>query len=245
MKDKQEPITSISEFPGNDRILNFIQSHDQNRNEDLSILDFGCGRGKAVIWLRKQGYKAKGVDISSDYIAHGQKYLRETGGEPSCLVSLEDPGSLPFESGKFDLIFSNQVFEHVKDPDTILPELARVSKHGGNHFHLLPAREQFFEPHLLMPIVHWLPKNPVRKPFIAICTLMGLEPNWDQSDSMGEKISAYYKYGITDVFYRSRTFYRKLFTNFFESVSISPIRNYSKKSLFGLFPAFYSIKATK
>jgi ubiquinone/menaquinone biosynthesis C-methylase UbiE len=57
----------------------------------------------------------------------------------SCHLRLKaDAGALPFDDRSFDLVTSNMVFEHVKDPRAILAEIRRVLRSGGRLLVLTP-----------------------------------------------------------------------------------------------------------
>jgi 2-polyprenyl-3-methyl-5-hydroxy-6-metoxy-1,4-benzoquinol methylase len=69
------------------------------------ILDWGCGRGKLVLWLREQGYDAVGVDIDPRPFANG-KELFDTKG-PSidqCLHPVDEAARAPFRDSSFHFI---------------------------------------------------------------------------------------------------------------------------------------------
>jgi ubiquinone/menaquinone biosynthesis C-methylase UbiE len=48
--------------------------------------------------------------------------------------------AIPWPDATFDLIVSEQLFEHVDDLDRAVAELARVTKPGGWGLHLIPVR---------------------------------------------------------------------------------------------------------
>ena len=72
-----------------------------------------------------------------------------------------DGRELPFESGEFDLGFSNAVVEHVaggrEGQRQFVHELCRVARRV---FVTTPNRRFPLEVHTLLPFVHWLPKSP-------------------------------------------------------------------------------------
>jgi len=72
------------------------------------ILDIGCGRNKlsGAIGLDQIAYE--GVDI---------------------VTNLERP--LPIPNSSFDLVFANQVLEHVRDLTPLLMDIHRILKPGG------------------------------------------------------------------------------------------------------------------
>ena len=64
----------FSEYTPSQRILRYIESYRRDRNleaKEMNILDWGCGRGRTVLWLREQGYNAYGVDIDIEPIRNG------------------------------------------------------------------------------------------------------------------------------------------------------------------------------
>jgi ubiquinone/menaquinone biosynthesis C-methylase UbiE len=50
---------------------------------------------------------------------------------PNATVKHCDAAHLPFTDDKFDFVILNNMIYHVKDPDAVLLELARVLCHGG------------------------------------------------------------------------------------------------------------------
>jgi SAM-dependent methyltransferase len=114
------------------------------------ILDLGCGAGKLVQAARERGYDAYGCglglrdahnDADADLIARG--ILRDID---------RDPYHLPFDDGTFDVVISDQVFEHVMDYPTTLRETQRVMKPGGAFLHVFPPRYMPIEPHARVPL---------------------------------------------------------------------------------------------
>lgn len=64
---------------------------------------------------------------------------------------------LPFADGEFDCVFCNSVIEHVA-PGLRREAFAReIQRVGRGYFVQSPDRCFPFEPHLLLPFVHWLP----------------------------------------------------------------------------------------
>jgi len=70
-----------------------------------------------------------------------------------------DGRMLPFEDGAFDIVFSNSVIEHVgtyADQRRFAEEVARV---GRQYWVQTPNRDFPIELHLMLPLVHYLPKS--------------------------------------------------------------------------------------
>jgi ubiquinone/menaquinone biosynthesis C-methylase UbiE len=48
-----------------------------------------------------------------------------------------------FEDNKFDLIYANNVLEHIENPDSFLKEVGRVVKHGGIFIAKTPNKNHY------------------------------------------------------------------------------------------------------
>ncbi len=70
-----------------------------------------------------------------------------------------DGGHLPFATGAFDIVYSNSVIEHLGSWDSqqrFADECARV---GHSYYVQTPNRRFPIEPHLIAPVIHWLPRG--------------------------------------------------------------------------------------
>jgi ubiquinone/menaquinone biosynthesis C-methylase UbiE len=78
---------------------------------------------------------------------------------PGFLWVSADGSRLPFRDREFDVAFSNSVIEHVGSPERqamFAREVQRVAKH---YWVQTPNRGAPVEAHLLMPFVHWMPRE--------------------------------------------------------------------------------------
>lgn len=170
----------------------------------LRVLDWGCGRGTTVIKLLQMGIDAYGVDIDSEPINNGLPILNEFGfDDQNRLFQINLDCKTPFEDGFFHVILSDQVFEHVSNIEALISELSRLTCSKGNGLHFFPSKWCFIEPHLLIPIVHWLPKNILR--FWWIRLMIKKIPIWKELEdkSVNERAETYYKYILQKTYYRS------------------------------------------
>ncbi|MCG3206485.1 MAG: hypothetical protein FOGNACKC_00084 [Anaerolineae bacterium] len=173
--------------------------------EDLNVLDWGCGRGRSVAYLREQGYNAYGVDIDPDVIAKGRPFFEERGETAEQILTLFDgAGNTCFADKFFHVTFSEAVFEHVRNLTLVANELKRVTRSGGIGIHSFPAHRHFIEAHLHMPLVHWLPKNHLRRQLINLFLHLGFDPDWPEAKncSMQDKVTLYHQYSIDKTYYR-------------------------------------------
>jgi len=147
--------------------------------EQIKILDHGCGGGTSLLFLAALGYKnVWGVDI-----AQRSELLKKTNllvsmatedtGEMTNRVEVYDGSKLPFPDDSFDLIYSQQVLEHVRDDvfNSYYQEEARVLRKGGIAYHQVPHRLVPYESHTRTWFIHWLPW----KVALRIYGLLGLD----------------------------------------------------------------------
>jgi SAM-dependent methyltransferase len=173
---------------------------------EMNVLDWGSGRGDYVAWLRNAGYNAFGAEIRREAAERGKELLAAHGHDYACVIATISPdGRTELPADFFHFVFTHYVLEHVADIDAVTREIARVTAPGGCGFHVYPGKLRPIEPHLFMPFVHWLPKNPTRKWAIAAFLACGIEPRWGwlKAATFGRKAQAYYEFVVNETFYRS------------------------------------------
>jgi SAM-dependent methyltransferase len=84
------------------------------------LLDVGCGR-KPYKHLFKNSTEYVGLDIENEGHDHSSEDIDV----------YYDGKIFPFDDESFDAVLTNQVFEHVFDPDNFMKEIFRVLKPGG------------------------------------------------------------------------------------------------------------------
>ncbi len=111
------------------------------------IMDLGCGAGNLVMELIKDKYDAYGCGLAFkdgpnvDLLSSNQN------------IRIVDPVNyrLPFEDNMFDVVISDQVFEHVQKYESAIQEMHRVLKPNGVCVHFFPPRYKPIEPHVQVP----------------------------------------------------------------------------------------------
>lgn len=127
------------------------------------LLDFGCGTADVAALARDRGYDAYGVDTFLGVGASAENLAIATARIGSRAVAITPNEPMPFDSGFFDVVASNQVFEHVADLENVCHEIARVTRVGGILLALMPTSEVLWEDHLKMPWVHRAPAGSDRQ----------------------------------------------------------------------------------
>jgi SAM-dependent methyltransferase len=100
------------------------------------VLDAGAGEGRYRTFLNHTRYVAVDFGAGDETWDYGS------------LDSMADLHRLPFADAKFDGVVCTQVLEHVRYPDRVVLELARVLKPGGHLFLSVPQGwHQHQKPH--------------------------------------------------------------------------------------------------
>lgn len=92
-----------------------------------NVLEFGCGAGGALKVFQSKGCQLYGIEYSKKLIDHG----KSKGIENLQYGSLED-FIAKFSDVRFDLIFSNHVFEHINKPVDYLRNCISLLKDEGS-----------------------------------------------------------------------------------------------------------------
>ncbi|MEN8198308.1 MAG: class I SAM-dependent methyltransferase, partial [Pseudomonadota bacterium] len=122
--------------------------------------DHGCGSGATLLYLLARGYTGiHGVDVGGACAGWNTLLAAEYGIEqPRFFVY--DGKRLPLGDESIDLVFSQEVLEHVA-PDVIdsyYGEEARVLRPGGIAFHQVPHRLAPYDSHTGTWLLHYLPR---------------------------------------------------------------------------------------
>jgi len=89
-------------------------------------LDVGCGTGAFAYALAPLVGEVVGVDSSEEYLASAREHAPE-----GCRFVMGNAESLDFPYGDFDLVGCLRVLHHVRRPELVVSELARVARPGG------------------------------------------------------------------------------------------------------------------
>lgn len=94
--------------------------------QPIDILDVGCAQGTLALLLAERGHRVTAVDLRRDFLTYAQS--RHTQGEVRFMAANVLDDEIP---GSYDLVFANQIIEHLVYPDRLLERLKRKLKPGG------------------------------------------------------------------------------------------------------------------
>jgi len=100
-------------------------------NDNSIILDYGCGNGGRTIFYEKY-YSSNVIGIDIDETAINiATMMKETLYSGAKIKFLKSSGNIPLGNNSIDLIFMNDVMEHVNDPVKALKDCYDALKNGG------------------------------------------------------------------------------------------------------------------
>lgn len=87
------------------------------------VLDIGCGDGQVSRLAARLGADVIGIDPTWNCVS--------VAGERGTVVARAGAAQLPFADASFDAVVACLVFEHIRDVDDAIAEVARVLQPGG------------------------------------------------------------------------------------------------------------------
>lgn len=91
-----------------------------------TVLDVGCAQGTLALLLAEAGHQVTAVDIRPQFLEYARSRY-EKGDIRFVAANIFETGDI----GTFDLVFANQIIEHLVYPVRFLSELARFARPGG------------------------------------------------------------------------------------------------------------------
>ena len=100
---------------------------------DAFVLEVGCGSGGYALHLaEKVGCRLVGLDVNAHGVRNANQLALERGlASHARFEQCDASKNLPFDDNTFDAVFSNDVLCHLPGRRTVLAEMFRVLKPGG------------------------------------------------------------------------------------------------------------------
>lgn len=123
----------------------------------IKALEVGSGKGNEIVQLAKRGAACVGLDFSESAMTLMRKRLAREG--LTMPLVRGDARNLPFQSGSFDLVYSQGVLEHFAQPAEVLQEQYRVLREGAFIVVEVPNKWTLYTIYkkILMAANKWLP----------------------------------------------------------------------------------------
>lgn len=96
------------------------------------ILDIGCGLGgPAFEMARMHGASVVGIDLEAPLVERAKAASARLGLADRCSFRVVEPGRLPFEDARFDVVISSGAVTQTADAGALFAEARRVLRPGG------------------------------------------------------------------------------------------------------------------
>ena len=96
----------------------------------LDVLEIGCGTGRHTVRLARQGNRVAAIDLSPGMLAVARNKLASF----DVRLIERDIMAGPLELGRFDVVVTALVMEHIADIETFFDRVAESLKPGGRFF---------------------------------------------------------------------------------------------------------------
>ena len=137
-------MLTVQEQFGQIDIYVFDQILRGNIAAPMRVLDAGCGYGRNLVHLLREGCEVFAVDADADGVEHVRQLSASLGtGLPSANFQVGQLEALPFPDGFVDVAICNAVLHFARDERhfrAMLAELWRVLRPGGMLFCRLGSR---------------------------------------------------------------------------------------------------------
>jgi len=118
-------------------VVKFFEKRNVKR-----VLDLGCGTGRHLIYLAKQGFDVYGIDISKHGIEIANKWSKEENLKAHLKIG-DIYRKLPYENNFFDAIVSTKTVHHgkIENIRKLIKEMERILKPHGLIFITVTKRK--------------------------------------------------------------------------------------------------------
>lgn len=93
------------------------------------VLEIGAGTGQQALELQRRGFDVDAIEVTDSAYASARVFP----------VIDYDGAHIPFPNGSFDVVFSSNALEHVRNLAGLHAEICRVLKPDGIAIHVLPT----------------------------------------------------------------------------------------------------------
>jgi SAM-dependent methyltransferase len=154
-----------------DSLYRFIGPNNGAQNKDFHILEFGCGDGFQIPYLKKIGHL-----IASDiYVNSKIKLMGKDLEFYKCGII-----DTPFDNDYFSLIFSNHVIEHIENLEKAFAELKRIGRDNCLYTFSVPTNVWLL---LSIPAQYY---NKARKLIKSFCSLISRGERYPAEKIIGQ-----------------------------------------------------------
>ncbi|KAF1981303.1 S-adenosyl-L-methionine-dependent methyltransferase [Aulographum hederae CBS 113979] len=102
------------------------------KDQDLTVLDAGCGVGHVAIHMAEKGLNVEAIDVVPHHVEKAQKHVRAANLSHKIQVQHMDYHHLSFPNECFDGVYTMETLVHATSPDEVLRKFFETLKPGGH-----------------------------------------------------------------------------------------------------------------
>ncbi len=114
-------------------LINEAKKLDKKNNE-ITILDAGCGLGELSVYLASKGFRVVGVDISEEACNGAKKLADQVGVMDKCNFLANSLEKISVDDSSIDFIIGHASLHHFIKYESIPEEFKRIMKSGSKGF---------------------------------------------------------------------------------------------------------------
>lgn len=124
-KDSQGDRPGSCNYHSLERFKHLYSLSSSVMTKNFRILDIGCAAGGFLNFLFNKGFSSlSGIDVAPNFIDEAKKHSRH-------IFKVSSAENIPFENSAFDIVYADQVLEHLHMPALAFKEAYRVLNSGG------------------------------------------------------------------------------------------------------------------
>ena len=158
-------------MPGEAIPFNYRYFAEQAARFGSRTLDYGCGVGEMIALGRANGLDIWGADTFEGFYSGLADALKPAAKDRIVRIVGQ---RAEFPDQHFDLVVSNQVLEHVRDPERAIADIFRLLRPGGLFIAAFPVVGTWYEGHVGLYFAHRLrPKSRLRRAYFELSHRLG------------------------------------------------------------------------
>jgi len=126
--------------------------HQAGFDDNHSLLDIGCGPGSSTFVINEISKEASitGVDTKQEFITYAENMARNI---DNLNFIIRDAENISFCNDKYDIVFSRNLFQYIRNPSNILNVMKKTARKNGKiciieedeHSLTIDPRPEFFD----------------------------------------------------------------------------------------------------